>query len=151
MAEDCSVKTENAALGYRTAGVLIKNGKILLQRERNGDEYAVPGGHVKLGERSDDALKREFFEETGAEISCDRLAFVEESFFEYGNRMNHVLCLYYFVSTSTDIPHLSCQKDNENIVFEWFDIEKLPAITVYPTCLYEKLTDIKPYPEHFIS
>lgn len=61
MAEDCSVKTENAAFGYRTAGVLIKNGKILLQRERNGDEYAVPGGHVKLGERSDDALKREFF------------------------------------------------------------------------------------------
>ena len=34
----------------RTVAVLVQDGKILVQRERNGNEYALPGGHVKIGE-----------------------------------------------------------------------------------------------------
>lgn len=34
----------------RTVAVLVKDNKILVQRERNGNEYALPGGYVKIGE-----------------------------------------------------------------------------------------------------
>lgn len=32
----------------RTAAVLVQDEKILVQRERNGNEYALPGGHVEV-------------------------------------------------------------------------------------------------------
>ena len=33
--------------GLRAAGVLIRNNTILVQREIDGNEYALPGGHIK--------------------------------------------------------------------------------------------------------
>lgn len=36
-------------------GVLIRDGKILVQRDRDGHEYVLPGGHVKIGEILEDA------------------------------------------------------------------------------------------------
>ncbi len=41
---------------YRVAGVLIQNGKILLQRLQNDKAYALPGGHVELGETNSETL-----------------------------------------------------------------------------------------------
>ena len=35
----------------RTVGVLVKNNRVLVQRDKNGSEYALPGGHIKIGER----------------------------------------------------------------------------------------------------
>ena len=55
---------ENSVCDLRTVGVLIRDGKILVQRDRGGNEYALPGGHVKIGETLDDGLIREFKEET---------------------------------------------------------------------------------------
>ncbi len=31
----------------RAVGVLVKDGRIFVQRERDGDEYTLPGGHAK--------------------------------------------------------------------------------------------------------
>lgn len=31
---------------FRSVGVLLRNKKILVQREKDGDIYALPGGHV---------------------------------------------------------------------------------------------------------
>ena len=44
----------------RVTGVLVRDGKFLVQREKDGQEYALPGGHVKVGEAMTDALIREF-------------------------------------------------------------------------------------------
>jgi 8-oxo-dGTP pyrophosphatase MutT (NUDIX family) len=54
-------------------GKSFRNNKILVQRDRDGLEYALPGGHVKIGECSIDSLIREYKEETGADIVCKRL------------------------------------------------------------------------------
>lgn len=44
-------------------GILIDGDKILLTRQYDG--YEFPGGGIELGETIQDAVKREFFEETG--------------------------------------------------------------------------------------
>lgn len=50
MDKDWSFKTDEYICDLRTVAVLIKDKKILVQRDRNGNEYALPGGHIKIGE-----------------------------------------------------------------------------------------------------
>jgi len=53
------------------AGALIfdSRGKIFLTKSHKWhDKYVIPGGHIGLGERAVDALRREIKEETGLEI-----------------------------------------------------------------------------------
>ena len=55
------------------AGVIERDGKILITRRRAGTHLAglweFPGGKPDPGERLDDALRREIAEELGAEVS----------------------------------------------------------------------------------
>ena len=46
--KDIIFKTDDYVFSYRVGGVLIHNGKILLQKVPNDDGYAFPGGHVTL-------------------------------------------------------------------------------------------------------
>lgn len=47
---------------------------LLLKSHKWRDRYTVPGGHIELGERMTDAVKREVREETGLEV--DRIEFL---------------------------------------------------------------------------
>jgi nucleoside triphosphatase len=54
-----------------TVGALILNpdGEVLLMRSHKWrDLYVIPGGHIELGERMEEALRREILEETGLAI-----------------------------------------------------------------------------------
>jgi nucleoside triphosphatase len=54
-----------------TVGVFIFNQKgevLLLRSHKWPGKYVVPGGHVELGERVEDAVRREALEETGLEV-----------------------------------------------------------------------------------
>ncbi|MCW4019608.1 MAG: NUDIX domain-containing protein [Candidatus Bathyarchaeota archaeon] len=54
-----------------TVGALIFNpeGRVLLIKSHKWrDQYAVPGGHIELGEKIEDALRREIKEETGLDV-----------------------------------------------------------------------------------
>jgi nucleoside triphosphatase len=51
------------------AMILAPDGKLLLLRSHKWrDKYVVPGGHIELGERMEEALRREVKEETGLDI-----------------------------------------------------------------------------------
>ena len=60
-------------------GILIERGAILLSRQWDG--YDLPGGGIKINETIEQALKREFFEETGLKIKPVKLVHVQSSFF----------------------------------------------------------------------
>ena len=60
---DLTLKTREGYFNYRVAGVIIKDDKILAQRNTKTNEYYLPGGRVVFGETSEEALLREIEEE----------------------------------------------------------------------------------------
>lgn len=64
---------ESTNWGQSVTGIVIKNGKVLLARHTYGsgkNMLIIPGGYVNFGESPQEALKREFMEETGIEVEA---------------------------------------------------------------------------------
>ncbi|MDT8718427.1 NUDIX domain-containing protein [Clostridium sp. 19966] len=153
MNKDWHFRDDDSVCIFRTVGVLLRNNKILVQCDNN--VYALPGGHVKVGETSEETLIREYKEETGADILCERLMWVEETFWKWGNRDVHGIVFYYLISLRNDfdIPDdcFTSQKDNCNIMLKWVSIEEMKKLTIYPTFIKNKIGSISDNIEHFIS
>lgn len=61
----------NTNWGQSVTGVVIKGSKVLLARHTYGGGKGmliIPGGYVNVGETPQDALKREYLEETGINV-----------------------------------------------------------------------------------
>ncbi len=57
--------------GKSVAGVLIKDGKVLLARHTYGSgngKLIIPGGYIEAGETPEQAVIREYMEETSVEV-----------------------------------------------------------------------------------
>ncbi len=66
----------NTNWSQSVAGVCIKDGKVLLARHTYGNgsgKLIIPGGYVKFGEIPEEALIREYLEETGVRVKAGRL------------------------------------------------------------------------------
>ena len=62
---------ENTDWGKSVAGVVLRDGKVLLARHTYGagkGRLIIPGGYLQNGESPEAALQREFLEETGVEV-----------------------------------------------------------------------------------
>ncbi len=66
-------------------GLLIKDNKILIQIHPYTKKIGLPGGAVDMGETLEDALKREFVEETNLTIKVKNIFDIEEQFFTNPN------------------------------------------------------------------
>lgn len=157
--KDILFKNDDFVFSYRVGGILIHNGKILLQRPKN-DNYSIIGGHIARMETSEETLKREFAEELHANIAVDGLAAIGEVFFQWGSRPCHQICLYYNVhlldnSIPTDgVFHGFDDLDNEriNLDFCWVPLEELKNGTIiYPAELVPHILNPTNQIAHFVS
>ena len=155
MKKDWNFIDNNAICNFRSAGVLIRNNKVLVQREKDGNEYAFSGGHVIIGETSEQSLMREYLEETGAKIIIEKLIWIEECFWVWDNKPANTIAFYYLISLEEEssIPHdyFASQKDNCNVVLEWATFEQLNNLILYPDVAKSKIQNISDKIEHFIT
>ncbi|MDO5154684.1 MAG: NUDIX hydrolase [Eubacteriales bacterium] len=66
-----NMEQENTNWGQSVTGVVIREGKVLLGRHTYGPgegKLIIPGGYVQYGESPQDALKREYMEETNVVV-----------------------------------------------------------------------------------
>ncbi|GAB6489601.1 MutT/Nudix family protein [Bacillus sp. UMTAT18] len=113
------------------AGVAVavfnEQGQILLQQRRNGI-WGVPGGFVELGEPTEEAGRREVFEETGIEIGTLQLisVFSGKEFFvklPNGDEFYPITIAYL----CKDIKGGLLKADRiESLSVQFFDFDKLP-------------------------
>lgn len=147
MKKDILFKTEDFVFSYRVGGIPVRDGKVLLQTV-TGEFYTVIGGHVNAFEDSSAALKREFFEELGAEIDVKSMVAAAEIYLPWDERPGHQICFYYRVNISSNgnIPRDGEFRGDDELdgtVFHlrylWVPIEELgKSIILYPP----QLTDI---------
>ncbi len=75
---------------HHSAGaVIVVDGRVLVLRRSDRDEWVLPKGHLEPGERPEDAALREAREETGLDVRL--LAPLGSTEFKYrtGRRANH--------------------------------------------------------------
>ena len=156
MNKDWAFADDKYTCELRTAGVLIKNNMILVQRDKDRNEYALPGGHIKIGETLEDDLVREMMEEMGVGIRCDRLLWSEECFWEWNGKQVHTIAFYYQIELCDELDisengEFVSRKDNCNVVLGWLPIDELKKITIYPAFLKEEIYHLNDPIKHFIS
>lgn len=156
---DILFHTDVFVFSYRVAGVLLRDGKILLQKPTNDSGFALPGGHVEFGETTARTLEREFREELGADIAVGDLKWVAEIFFPWGSKPCQQICLYYEVHLKDEaqipldgvfIGDERMEGQNFKIQFHWMPVDKLGQIEVYPTNIVELLQRFRGGIQHFI-
>jgi 8-oxo-dGTP pyrophosphatase MutT (NUDIX family) len=150
---------DDYVFSYRVAGILLRDNKILLQKPTNDTGYAIPGGHVELGETNAQTLEREFKEEIGADITVGALKWVAEIFFPWGEKPCHQICLYYNVvlKDETQIPldgvfvgDERIEGRNFKIEFHWKPVDSLRQLEVYPTNISDLMKRYKEGVQHFV-
>lgn len=160
MKKDILFKKDDFIFSYRVGGILIYNDKILLQKPLKDDGYSLIGGHVAIGETTEETLIREFKEEIHADINIVSLFAIGEVFFTWGKKPCHQISLYYKIKLSNleSIPIDSNFKGYDevgnkrrNMDFCWIPLEKLKEIKVYPKELISNIVENKNGVIHFIS
>jgi ADP-ribose pyrophosphatase YjhB (NUDIX family) len=156
---DILFRTENYIFSYRTAGILVHENKVLLQKPNNSGDYAFPGGHIAFGETNEETLIREFREELGADIEVAELKWVEENFFSWGDKPCHQICLSHLIKLkdTAQIPLNSRfiskeyrENDDNAIYFYWIPINEVKNINVYPANAAELLLKLDDGVKHFV-
>ncbi len=84
-------------------GVMLtrNNSLLLVKRKYNPDAgyWAIPGGHLNLGERVETAAEREAYEETGFLVKVSKLAgIIDKIMYDESGRVEyHYVLINYFV------------------------------------------------------
>ena len=79
------------------------NRVLLVLSERWGGRYAVPGGHIELGERIEETVLREVKEETGLDVYDLKFIMMQECIHDEGfYRKMHFIFFDYSCRTDAD-------------------------------------------------
>lgn len=146
--EDIRLMIGDVKFSARAVAVILKNNKILFQKRKKDEFWALPGGAIATLERGREVVIRELMEETG-EINAivKRPLWFTEYLFNFDEKKQHQYILGYLV----DIPNNSVLLENEefdgieegkNIIYKWFDLNEINKSPIKPEYLKEKLNSI---------
>lgn len=111
-------------------GVSRRGNSVLLCRNDKRGYLYLPGGHVEVGERAEDALVREFAEECGVKVSIGDLALTCEASFGQGANLVHEVNLVFHVEPLPD--SLTVLSLEPGISFHWIDSAAIAGLDLRP-------------------
>ncbi|MCI8716901.1 MAG: NUDIX hydrolase [Lachnospiraceae bacterium] len=110
------MNNDNTNWGQSVTGVVIHKGKVLLARHTYGTgvgKLIIPGGYVQYNETPQDALIREYLEETGIKVEPENII---------GIRFN--IHDWYIAFRAKYISGIPRSDNDENSEVIWIEIEE---------------------------
>lgn len=109
--------------------LILDEGRVLLVergKEPLAGYWSLPGGVVETGERLEDALVREVFEETGLHVTADSIATVFERIMPDpgGTCEYHYVLIDFYCTITSGEP----RPGDDSARVEWFPIDSLPKL-----------------------
>ncbi len=109
------------------SGALVKGQRILLQERADTGDWGFPGGYLEYGESFEQALKREFKEDTGLFVTPIKLLKIMDTF-EYrypnGDLVQPINC-FYLVNYQGGTMYQ--QKTAETLHLAYFELNQPPT------------------------
>ena len=145
MEKDCCFIDGEKRFRYRAAAIIVEDNCVLFAGNEVDDYYYSIGGGIHLGETSEEAVKREVFEETGVEYEVDRLAVIHENFFIGSSELKgvdcHEIALYYMMKPkgNKNLNSQSLTKSGVKESMHWIPIDELEKYNAYPSFMKEYL------------
>ena len=145
---DMCVPCGDGLVNIRVGAIIIKGGKALMVKSVFGDYCYSVGGRIKFGETAEQAVAREAFEETGVQMTVERLGYVSEVYFindspkAFGKPV-YELALYFYMNVPEDFALASDHIGDGVERFQW--VAANDPVTLYPHFIREAITDPKPW------
>ena len=145
---DIGINTESGKFKFRVCGILEHNKKYLAVKMNQNKFFCLPGGHVELGEDTEQAVLREMNEELGYPVKIKRLVAINQNFFKSSDGKDfHEIGFYYVVEAQNDADINPNDYEREeldkgkiqHLVFKWFELEELKKIDFRPKYLIDCL------------
>lgn len=124
--EDIRDVIGDSKFDVRACGVLSQDNHILSSVESDGSQ-TLPGGAVKIGETSKEAVVREFLEETNIRVRVGNLLAVVENMFNYKDKPYQQIIFVYEVFPIEEISDIK-----GDIEVKWTPKERLNALKPSP-------------------
>lgn len=154
---DCEFKKENNWFRYRAGAIIIENDCVLFAGNSNENYLYSIGGGVHHGEKAEDAVLREVYEETGVHYEIDHLAVIHENFF-HGNlgTLKGLECheiSFYFTMKPRGTQNLNSNSYTFGVKEEmhWIPIKDLDNYKAFPSFLKNYLNTEHTGLEHIIT
>ena len=109
--------------GLAVRGICEVNDRILLLKVRSksshdADKWEIPGGKVKKGEFFDDALRREYLEETGLEITIESLYNTIQNNYTAFKTNEQVKSIQLILKVTSDSDEVTISEEHDD--YRWF-------------------------------
>ena len=106
-------------------------GHILLHKREDSSLWALPGGKMELGESVVSCLQRELSEETGFQVSPEKLLGIfssPEYLLSVENHIFQPLLIVFLCDIHDEKPTIN----NESVAFQWADEQSIGNMNTFP-------------------
>lgn len=128
---DLKIKQSNINFKSRVAGIVINDNKVLAVKMMDNPYFCLPGGHIKFGESSDEAVLREMEEEINCKFKINKIIAIIENFYEKKGSRFHEIGYYYLVDNLEKLnfnDYSRIENDEgilKNLEFKWISLDEL--------------------------
>jgi len=131
---------------YRVGGIVVYDGRLLVEQDLRHGFCFVPGGRVEYGENAVAALARELREELGEDATIGRLVLVADNLFQLGGDWFQEASLYFLVDFAPDSRVFerdgTFEGGESGIVLQWIPLDELEQANLLPPFLRQLVVDI---------